>query len=557
MLIYSFDQTFEDIANALQESLTSLGVSCERTTTISVSNPSLYLLLGANNPLPSLPKHFIIYQLEQRGSAWFTDSYIEKLRNAQMVWEYSLVNYRYLTRDLGLTNVHYVPLGYSPCMDSTGPTIPRDIDVLFFGSMNARRQEIIQRFSAVGTKVHVECNVWGEERNKLIDRSRIVLNLHYYPEAILETSRLTLLLSRGACVVSEKSADLVLDREYSQYCYICDDVVRTCQELLANQISVCDMIRKFNQTESKPKDGWGFPSENFKQNRTMISVIPIVKLKEVISTLMDSPSFDIQAFFPAECEEGGAVLKLPTDANTTFVKVSLVTPTKNRSHLFKIALWNFNHFDYPRELLEWVIIDDSDQPDESAKLQQLLPLADPRIKYIKLPASIPLWQKRNMCVREATGEVIVHLDDDDYYFPSSILAKVKLLQKYKSQGYQCVGTRELAVYHLKNNYSFIMTSQLMGEATMAYYRTFWEARPFDDVNLKFGEGAHFLAGRTDKVVDFPYWFNMIALSHGNNYTGNLRELEKPETKTDSTVTNFFSLWDLETQLFFLGLKKKL
>ena len=48
----------------------------------------------------------------------------------------------------------------------------------------------------------------------LINRSKIVLNIHYYEQGSLETHRIEYLCSKAKCVISEYSTDSKLDEEY-------------------------------------------------------------------------------------------------------------------------------------------------------------------------------------------------------------------------------------------------------------------------------------------------------------------------------------------------------
>src|SRR3990170_4228356 len=253
IIIYYLTPTFREVALSLKESLRELGfpvqIAPELSPSVVNDRENIYLLMGLNNPVPYLPPYYIAYQMEQAGSEWFTESYLERLRGALMIWDYSLINIQYLRREhlsFGQTrrgSIYYVPLGYSPCL-SIGVDLNQNktIDILFFGSLNSRRKAIIDqmRVSHPDWRIVVETNIWETERNRLIDASRIVLNLHYYPEAILETTRLSLLLSRGACVVSETSRDPILDKVYKRYCSLVtsDKVVERCQQLLEDPVEI-------------------------------------------------------------------------------------------------------------------------------------------------------------------------------------------------------------------------------------------------------------------------------------------------------------------------------
>jgi cellulose synthase/poly-beta-1,6-N-acetylglucosamine synthase-like glycosyltransferase len=60
-------------------------------------------------------------------------------------------------------------------------------------------------------------------------------------------------------------------------------------------------------------------------------------------------------------------------------KVSIITPTYNRIKCMKLALINYKLIDYPREKLEWIIIDDGDYD-----IADRIPRDDATIKYYHL-----------------------------------------------------------------------------------------------------------------------------------------------------------------------------
>ena len=89
--------------------------------------------------------------------------------------------------------------------------------------------------------------------------------------------------------------------------------------------------------------------------------------------------------------DGNYILKLPDISNEDLPYVSIITPTYERRKLIYMAMRNFQDFVYPKEKLEWIILDDSKE-----SMQDILP-RDKRIHYIHIPNehySIP--KKRNM-----------------------------------------------------------------------------------------------------------------------------------------------------------------
>ena len=42
--------------------------------------------------------------------------------------------------------------------------------------------------------------------------------------------------------------------------------------------------------------------------------------------------------------------------------ITILTPTYNRKNVFKLAILNYLNIDYPRDNIEWIILDDSNEP---------------------------------------------------------------------------------------------------------------------------------------------------------------------------------------------------
>ena len=163
--------------------------------------------------------------------------------------------------------------------------------------------------------------------------------------------------------------------------------------------------------------------------------------------------------------EGDYILKLPNISDDDLPYVSIVTPTYERRKLIYMAIRNFNEFIYPKHKLEWIILDDSKD-----SMKDIIP-RDERIHYIHIPDehySIP--KKRNMGADFANYEYIMHMDDDDYYPPESILARVKILMKYKDKGIECVGSSTIGIYNIMNKNSNIASDgdTSLSEASMGY-----------------------------------------------------------------------------------------
>jgi hypothetical protein len=87
----------------------------------------------------------------------------------------------------------------------------QDIDVLFFGTPSDRRLRILELLKAQGVRVVARFNIWGAQRDELISRAKVVLNMHYYPTHIFEIVRVSYLLANHKAGVSECDPDTEIE----------------------------------------------------------------------------------------------------------------------------------------------------------------------------------------------------------------------------------------------------------------------------------------------------------------------------------------------------------
>lgn len=264
---YHHNQALYDIAMAFSYSLKSLGHTADVTIDPSVLNGKT-LVFGAH----LLPKFegtiegdYIIFNTEQLhdGSPWCSVFYLDILKRFE-VWDYSRNNIKWLASK-GIA-AKLCEIGYHPCMSNirlgksaTGygggatavkvdykdwgaqaPVAP--FDILFYGSMNDRRQKIINDLRAAGKSV-VVVNGYGAYRDKYIQQATVVLNMHYYDTAIFEIVRVSHLLANQKCVVSEYGKDIKLENPYFTangkvpvaFCTY-EGLVEMCLKVLSNEI---------------------------------------------------------------------------------------------------------------------------------------------------------------------------------------------------------------------------------------------------------------------------------------------------------------------------------
>ena len=197
----------------------------------------LWIVFGAQviSKLPPTDKRIVV-QLEQTSSKrWFSRRYKARLKNSLAVIEFSGSNLIGLRRfGIEYPQVFLVKLG---CMQrSLSESSVRDIDVLFYGDPYCdRRQRFLDVLSS-RFNLHIASDCFGLEMFELISRAKLVVNIHYYEHANLESTRIFECLALGTKVVSEQSPDVdEYDQSLSQLVdfvpvgeidQMCDAVVR-------------------------------------------------------------------------------------------------------------------------------------------------------------------------------------------------------------------------------------------------------------------------------------------------------------------------------------------
>ena len=122
--------------------------------------------------------------------------------------------------------------------------------------------------------------------------------------------------------------------------------------------------------------------------------------------------------------------------------VSVCTPTFNRRPFIPAMLQCFNHQTYPSDRMEWIIIDDGTDPIED------LVASHPCVRYFKFDSKMTLGKKRNLMHEKASGDIIVYMDDDDYYPPDRVSHAVSTLLDHRKRktGIKLAGSSEMYIY---------------------------------------------------------------------------------------------------------------
>ncbi len=163
----------------------------------------LNIVFGAHiNPQESLayPPNTVIFNTEQipEKSVWINSQYKNCL-DRHFVWDYSQLN----LATLGHGRTQLVNFYHVEKLRRIVPDQQREYDLIFYGSMNDRRKEIIKKLRNRGLKIITVFGLYGPERDALLSKARAVLNLHFYESQIFQQIRAFYVLSNGIPVISE------------------------------------------------------------------------------------------------------------------------------------------------------------------------------------------------------------------------------------------------------------------------------------------------------------------------------------------------------------------
>jgi glycosyltransferase involved in cell wall biosynthesis len=190
--------------------------------------------------------------------------------------------------------------------------------------------------------------------------------------------------------------------------------------------------------------------------------------------------------------------------------VSICTPTFNRRPFIPIIIKCFENQTYPMDKIEWIIIDDG-----TDKIEDLVSHI-PQVKYFKYDDKMTLGKKRNLLNEKATGDIIIYMDDDDYYPPERVSHAVDTLRSNPKA--LCAGASEMYIYfkHIHKMYKFgPYGPNHSTAATFAFKRELLSITKFDEKS-SVAEEKKFLKDYTIPFVQLDTKKCILVFSHTQN-----------------------------------------
>jgi len=218
---------------------------------------------------------------------------------------------------------------------------------------------------------------------------------------------------------------------------------------------------------------------------------------------------------------------LPPSPPRPLPKVAVLTLTHNRKKWWQNMAENILRSTYPNEQIVWVIVDDSRSEERVDRHVQQFQEAHPKLHliYRSLSRKTSIGEKRNIAVEAAIPfgtTIFMNMDDDDYYPPSSILARVSWMQR-GTRLWGAVYCATLPLYDARKYTSAMNVPPLtlkpeerVSEASLTFTKTFWEGKKFPSISV--AEGESFLEERIHETMEIPPEGVIVAIQHSANAT---------------------------------------
>ena len=239
-----------------------------------------------------------------------------------------------------------------------------------------------------------------------------------------------------------------------------------------------------------------------------------------------------------------------TTTTTTTPFVSVCTPTFNRRPFLQTIIKCFDGQTYPKDRMEWIIVDDG-----TDKIEDIVK-DHPLVKYFKYDEKMPLGKKRNIMHKKARGSIIVYMDDDDYYPPERVSHAVEMLVKNPQA--LCAGSSEMYIYFKDTDQMIQFGPYGPNHATagtFAFRKELLREHKYNN-DACLAEEREFLKGYTVPFVQLDSMKTILVFSHRQNTFDKRTLLNDPFSRvmrlSDKGVADFIK--DADVVDFFMNLE---
>lgn len=215
------------------------------------------------------------------------------------------------------------------------------------------------------------------------------------------------------------------------------------------------------------------------------------------------------------------------------IEVSVVTPTYNRRQFIPVLIDVYKQQTYPKDKMEWIILDDGTDKVEDLFIDASKTI--PNIKYIYLNEKVNIGVKRNMLNKESKGDIIVAMDDDDYYPPTRVSSVVKGFNRTK--GIELAGSSEMYLYYTKDD-TICKTgpfhSKHSTNGTLAWKKSYALNHLYDET-VKMAEEKSYLDNYVHPMIQLNPMESILVICHDKNTFDKYSFREAQRTVENNTL----------------------
>jgi len=214
--------------------------------------------------------------------------------------------------------------------------------------------------------------------------------------------------------------------------------------------------------------------------------------------------------------------------------VTAVCPSRNRQRFLPLLLKSF--FSQTWIDSELLILDDSD-PGYNTYIR------DSRIRFVHIPPGTykTVGEKRNAVNALATGNVIVHFDDDDWSAPTRIEDQLRCM---RIENKEVVGFHDIYYWRENDETTYKFRYGGLGPyasgTSLCYTRKWWLDHPFPTINCGEDSSFAFFAKSKNQLASCDSCGRIVAVSHsGTTSNPGLGLYQFPAVSRDLFPKEFF------------------
>jgi len=233
---------YREVSETLQWGLEALGhdVSvAENAFASDRTNIVFGFQMLSEAQVETVPADSIVYNFEQLAglsAAALKPAYHVAARRLR-IWDYSEHNLPAWEELHPGHRVVHVPVGWAPILERIPRDVVQDIDLLFYGVPGQRRLGLYSQLCATGASAVFACGLYGPERDSLIARAKLVLNIDLNDSRrIFEVVRVSYLLANAKAVVATLQSHTLIEPDLRDAVAFApaERIAAACVELLAN-----------------------------------------------------------------------------------------------------------------------------------------------------------------------------------------------------------------------------------------------------------------------------------------------------------------------------------